>query len=214
MDDLNLNQEATDRLDKHVEQVIEALEMGEESKRNFRDLLEALGDAMNFDLVPPKDMQQSLRELQNKIDMDVVSLMEMDINDIIAHAWYLTQMYSFIAAKQAWCEARSIQLKYAIKNNEYGVTWLLSKKTRTLAERIQKGLTNPDKEAIAGMTSVKEGQMEVYFYFVSKLLKGIMDSIHQQQRILSDRHQKLFSEWRDSTKKGFNDGPASNMRQN
>lgn len=206
MDDLNLNPEAVEKLNNHIEQVFNALEMGEESRESFRSLLDALGDSMNFDLVPPKDMQESLKTLQEKIDMSVKSLMEMTMDDIIAHSWYLSQMHSYLAAKQAWCEARSMQLKYAIENHEAGVTWMLSKKVHTLAERIQKGLTNPDKEAIAQMTSVREAQTEVYFYFVSKLLKGIMNSIHQQQKILSDRYQKLFAEWKENMRPKFNDG--------
>lgn len=206
MDDLNLQPEAVERLNNHVERVIEALEMGEESKERFRDLLDALGSAMDFDLVPPKDMQESLRTLKDKIDMDVQALLHMDMDGIISHGWYLTQVYSFIAAKQSWCESKSVQIKYAIKLNEAGVTWSLSKKAATLAERIQKGLTNPDKEAIAQMTSVKEAQMETYFYFVSRYLKGIMDCIYQQQRILDNRYQKLFAEWKETQRTRFNDG--------
>jgi hypothetical protein len=95
-----------------------------------------------------------------------------------------------------------VQLKYSIKLHEAGVTWSLSKKAKTLAERIQKGLTNPDKESIAQMTYVKEAQSEIYFYYVAKMLKGIMNTIDQQQRILSSRHQKIYAEWKELNNKG------------
>lgn len=208
MNDLELQKEAVQRLNGHIERVVEALEMGPEAKESFTGLLHDLSDSMNFDLIPPKDMQDSIGELKKKIDTDVTLIMGLDMDSIIAHSWYLTQMFGFISQKQAWCESRSLQLKYAIRMNEAGVTWSLSKKARTLAERIQKGLTNPDKEAIAQMTTVRETQLEVYYYFVSRLLKGLMDTIYQQQRVLSDRHQKLFSEWRDANRKNFADGPS------
>lgn len=205
MDD-NLQEEAVDKLNNHIDQVFEALEMGSESRENFRELLETLGRLMNFELVPPNDMKEALNELQSKINMGVEKVLEMGLDNIIEHSWYLSQMYNFIAARQAWCDAKSVQLKYALKLHEAGVTWSLSKKAKTLAERIQKGLTNPDKESIAQMTSVKEAQSEIYFYYVAKMLKGIMSTIDQQQRVIANRHQKMYAEWRDTRKSRMPEG--------
>lgn len=213
MDDLNFTPEAVERLDDHIEQVFKALEMGSESRANFRDLLEALGESMDFDLVPPKDMQDAINKLKEKIDMSVNSVLEMGCDDILEHAWYLSQMYGFISSKQAWCDASSVRLKYAVKLHEAGVTWSLSKKAKTLAERIQKGLTNPDKESIAQMTSVKESQKEIYYYYVAKLLKGLMSTIDQQQRILSSRYQMRYTEWKETVQRGRKPEGGSNKQE-
>jgi len=191
---------AIGKISEHIERVFDALEMGEEAKSNFSSLLKDLSEVMDFDLVPPKDMEESLNQLKQKIDMDVNYLMGMTMDDIISHSWNLSQMYLFLSQKQAWCEGRSLQLKYAIKLHEAGITWSLSKKAKTLAERIQKGLTNDDKKSIATITSADESRKELYFYHVSRTLKGMMDTIYQQQKILSDRHMKLYAEWRGAQK--------------
>ena len=180
---------------QNMEDICDSLELGPAAKKKFNDLVAALGDVMDFPLTASDELEGAISELKLKIDTEFMNLMSLQMNQLIELKAYLSHISYYLGEKQAEADGRSLQLQYCRYLKEAGVNFALSKHGRTLAERIAKSVTNPDKEAISRIASAQEYAGEVRAYTVAQRLKNILQAFGHMQRTIDARYQQLYKEW-------------------